>query len=108
MSKITDEIVEAMIGCAPLDHFKAIRIAEAFDVKPKAVIASATRRGIEYITKPRVSKTGAPIVTKEDLVGKTEVSLGFGKGELAGLEKATKDVLSKVVARLDELADREV
>ena len=102
MSKITDEIVEAMEGLAPLDNHKAIRIADAFGVKPRAVIASANRRGIEYIRKPRVSKTGAPIVTKEDLVGKAETILGFGKGELAGLEKATKDVLIKLTDRATE------
>jgi hypothetical protein len=101
-TKITAEIVEAMEGLAPLDFHKATRIADAFGVKPKAVVASATRRGIEYITKPRVSKSGEPVVTKEDLVKGITATLGFEAGEIDGLLKATKADLIKVEKRIAE------
>jgi hypothetical protein len=99
-TKITAEVVTIMEELAPLDFHKATRIGDAFDIKPKAIVASATRRGIEYIRKPRVSKSGEAVVTKEDLVKSIASSLGFELGEIDGLLKATKVDLIKVEDRV--------
>jgi hypothetical protein len=95
-SKFDGEIMDVMKAIAPMDYNKALILGEAFEVKPKALVAAAKRAGIEYKVKPRVSKTGGPIVTKEDLVKVIGVSLEFEAGELEGLDKATKVVLTKI------------
>lgn len=98
-SVITDAIVADMTALAPLNAFKAEILGEVHDVNPKAIVASATRRGIEYTRKPRVSKNGGEIVTKEDLVKIIAVGLGVEAAELEGLEKATKVVLAKIAEK---------
>ncbi len=95
-SVITEAIVADMNTLAPLNAFKAEILGEAHGVNPKAIVASATRRGIAYDRKPRVSKNGGEIVTKEDLVKSIAKGLDLDASELAGLEKATKVVLTKI------------
>jgi hypothetical protein len=97
-----NEILEVMKENAPLNWTKAQEIAEKFNVKPRAIVASATRNGIEYERKKRVSKSGAPVLRKTDLVPLIEKGLGFMEGDLAGLEKASKDVLQKMVDSLED------
>lgn len=102
MSKFTDEILAVMRDRAPLNYEIAGEIAEQFGLKQKAVVASAIRNGIDYVRKARVSKTGEPVVTKEDLVATIADKLGLESGDLDGLEKATKVALSKVAAGLGD------
>ena len=97
-SKITDAVLADMTALVPLDFFKAECIGEVHGVPAKSIIASATRRGLEYSPKPRVSKTGAPIVTKEDLLKGIGESLGF---DTSGGEKATKAFLIALKAAID-------
>lgn len=97
----TPEILAAMTALAPLDFDKATAFAEAHGLKPKSVVAAAVRAGIPYKRKERVSKTGGPVVTKEDLVEAVAEATGLTVEELAGLDKAPKLVLTKLVEALD-------
>jgi hypothetical protein len=78
----------------PLNFEKATAIAEKFGEKPKAIVAGAIRAGLKYERKVRVSKSGEPVETKEDLVKSIADSLGLT--DLEGLEKATRNSLIKV------------
>jgi hypothetical protein len=102
-SKFEGEIMEAMEAIAPMNFIKATILGEAFEVKPKALVAAAKRAGIEYTVKPRVSKTGGAIVTKEDLVKVIATTLEFEAGEIDGLLKATKTDLLKVAEAVTAL-----
>lgn len=95
-----NEIIETMRAEAPLNWGKAQEIAEKFGIKPRAVVASATRNGIEYEKKKRVSKSGAPIVRKTDLVAKLENLTGE---KLEGLEKSSKEPLEAVLNYIESL-----
>jgi hypothetical protein len=95
-----NEIIETMRAEAPLNWSKAQEIAEKFDIKPRAVVASATRNGIEYEKKKRVSKSGAPIVRKTDLVAKLESLTGE---KLEGLEKSSKEPLETMLNYIESL-----
>lgn len=83
---------------APLNMAKAEVIAAQFDLKPRSVIASAVRNKIEYTKKTRVSKTGNPVVSKEELVARIAVKYGFDVSKLEGLEKANKSALEVLVS----------
>lgn len=96
-SKFSPEVLEAMAEMAPLNLEKAEELAIRFNLKTRSVIAGAKRHGVAYQRKERVSKTGEPVVTKEDLVARVAQKFGVEVAELAGLEKATKDAL-KVLA----------
>lgn len=97
------KVLDAMKAAAPLNFEKAGEIAEKFGLKQRAVVASAIRNEIPYENKVRVSKTGEPVVTKEDLVGTIADGLGLEAKDLTGLEKATKAALTKVAAGFNEV-----
>jgi hypothetical protein len=101
MAGITDVVIAEMKNVAPLDWNKAQEIAEKFSLKPRAIVASATRNGIPYQKKQRVSKSGAPVVRKPDLVARIEVGLAFDAGSLDGLEKASKIALERLAQAVE-------
>lgn len=102
-SKFDKAVIDRMVELSPLDFDKAEAIAAEFDLKTKAVIASAVRmEGVEYVRKARVSKTGDPVVTKEDLVKTIAEGLGLEVEALSGLDKATKTALTAIVGTFDE------
>jgi hypothetical protein len=105
MSKFDGAIMDAMVAGQPLDFAKATAIGEQFEVKPRAIVAAAIRAKLDYTNKPRVGKSGEAVVTKEALVGAVATALGIEAGDLAGLEKATKVALGRVVAGLEVLAE---
>jgi hypothetical protein len=96
-----NEILQAMKENAPLNWGKAQEIGEKFGVKPRAVVASATRNSIPYEKKRRVSKSGAPVLRKTDLVSKIERGLDFDTGSLEGLEKASKSALERLAQAVE-------
>jgi hypothetical protein len=102
MSVFTPEVLKELEALAPLDFAKATAFAEAKGLKPKSVVAAVVRAGIPYKRKERVSKTGGPVVTKEDLVACVAEKLGLATEELAGLDKAPKLVLQKLVDNFPE------
>jgi L-asparaginase II len=102
MAKIKDEVIARMKALAPLNFEKAAQIGLEFDLKQRSIVAGAKRNGIEYVNKVRVSKTGEPVVTKEDLVKEIAKGLGVDVKVLDGLEKATKTALVAVAKGFDE------
>ena len=107
-SKYTPEM-EAMIRAAePLD----LEVCEQLAKDQLFVKAGVTARGIaakarslqlEYVKQERVSKDGAPIATKMDLV--TEIEKSIGTAGLASLAKAEKKALQILLraVKLDEV-----
>ncbi len=94
----TEEVVSAMEDSAPLNWEKAKEIADRFGLKPKGVVSSAIRNGIEYKKKERVSKSGAKVTSKTELVASIAEKIGVEADSLDGLEKSTKTALETVLA----------
>ena len=61
-------------------------IAETFGKSVRSVIAKLSREGI-YISQPRVTKTGEPVVRKAELVAQIEAQFEI---EIPTLVKASK------------------
>jgi hypothetical protein len=97
MAEITDVVIAEMKNVAPLNWGKAQEIGEKFGLKPRAIVASAIRNGVKYQKKQRVSKSGAPVVRKPDLVQGIEKALTIDSGSLDGLEKASKGALETLL-----------
>jgi len=73
-------------------------IAADFGKRQRSVIAKLSREGI-YVTPPRTTKSGTPIVKKETLVERIEKRLEI---EVPSLVKTNKLDLEKITAALDE------
>lgn len=99
-TQMNEKVMARMIEMAPLDFEKCGKIAEEFGLKQRAIVASATRNGIAYNKKARVSKTGDPIVSKADLVETIADSLNVTVESLDGLDKANKSALETIVSTL--------
>ena len=97
-SKFTDEVVARMKELAPLNWEKAKALGEELGIKPKAIVASATRNEIEYNKIERKTKTGAKIESKAALVVRIAERVGKNVEDLDGLEKATKTALEALVS----------
>ena len=84
----TDDMVERMeqVYSANPTRATAEELAEEFDKPVRSVIAKLSSMGI-YKAQARMTKTGAPIVRKADIVNQIEVALGT---EMPTLAKASK------------------
>lgn len=99
-SVITADVVARMVAqatVAPLDFEMCGKIADEFGIPQRSVVASATRQGLPYAKKARVSKTGAVVASKTDLVAVIAKDLGLDVSVLDGLEKSTKSALTAIV-----------
>ena len=70
------------------------RLARELHKTPRSIIAKLVREGV-YVAQPRVTKTGAPIIRKSELVAQIQENLGV---ELPTLAKASKADLERLVA----------
>ena len=95
----TDEMVAEMheLYTANPTRETVDMIAENFGKSVRSVIAKLSREGI-YVSQPRVTKTGEPVVRKAELVAQIEENFGV---ELPTLVKASKADLQTL---LDALA----
>ncbi len=84
----TDDMVERMeqVYSANPTRATAEELAEEFDKPVRSVIAKLSSMGI-YKAQARMTKTGAPIVRKADIVNQIEAALGT---EMPTLAKASK------------------
>jgi hypothetical protein len=97
----TDEMVEAMVADYsdnPTTDTVA-RLASEYDKSTRSIVAKLVREGV-YVAKPRVTKTGAPVVRKADLGA--SIQDRRGGIELPTLEKASKADLSNLLNALPE------
>lgn len=93
----TPEQEAAIREAAPLNKAKAEALALQMGKKPKSIIAKAVTMKVPYDKQKPVTKTGEPVIRKEDLVAKIAAYTG---GDLDGLEKASKPALQAVLAAL--------
>lgn len=91
----TDEQVDMMV--AVYTETPTRETVEALSAEmgktTRSIIAKLSREGV-YVAQPKVSKTGAPVVSKAELVAKIQDALGR---ELPSLVKATKGDLVAMV-----------
>ena len=85
-----------MLAAGVIDNDAAIEFAAKFGKDVRSIRAKAVRMGI-YKAKDKVSKSGAPIERKEEIVA--DIAAIIGKN-LDGLEKAPKQVLVALRTRL--------
>ena len=71
------------------------RLAKELGKSPKSIIGKLSREGV-YRRSVYKTKTGDIPVTKEEIVRDLEAALGFNTEDLAGLEKAPKNVLKRL------------
>jgi len=93
----TSELVEAY-KADPTQETVAI-FAERFGKSARSVIAKLTREGV-YIKKTYTSKTGEPVIKKDDIADKIGALVGLADSEADSLAKANKSALKKIYARL--------
>ena len=94
-SKYSPAQEQAIRDSAPLNQAKAVELAASFGEKftARSVIAQAVRMGVAYDRKVAVTKTGAPVESKEKIVAQIAELVGVN---LTGLEKAPKPALQAV------------
>lgn len=78
-------------------------LAEMLEKSPRSIIGKLSRMGI-YQKKQYVDKRGERPITKLELVANVARAIDAQPEELAGLEKAPKEVLRILVSRLSEEA----
>jgi predicted nucleotide-binding protein (sugar kinase/HSP70/actin superfamily) len=91
----TDEMVNAMVADYQDNPTKdtVAKLASEFNKTTRSIVAKLVREGV-YVAAPRVTKTGAPVIRKSELVSQIQDALGV---ELATLEKASKADLEKLL-----------
>lgn len=96
---------QAIRDAAPLNLEKATALGAQFGKKPRSIIAKAVRMNVIYQKKVATTKTGDPVIRKENLVSRISEYLPEG-ANVDGLEKASKPALVAVLAAFDALQDR--
>jgi hypothetical protein len=91
----TEEMVDAMVADYQSNPTKdtVAKLSAEFGKTTRSIVAKLVREGV-YVAAPRVTKTGAPVVRKAEIVAQIQDALGV---ELATLEKASKADLEKLL-----------
>ena len=100
----TDAQVQTMVADyvdAPTKDTVA-KLARNMQKTPRSIIAKLVREGV-YIAQPRVTKTGAPIIRKSELVEQIQENLGIN---LPSLTKASKQDLETLVCAITTEMER--
>tara|TARA_R110002012_G_C11175939_1_gene556355 strand:+ start:45 stop:365 length:321 start_codon:yes stop_codon:yes gene_type:complete len=72
------------------------QLAEQFGKSVRSIIAKLSREGI-YVSQPRVTKSGEPVVRKSELVAQIEAHFGV---EVPTLVKASKTDLQTLISNI--------
>jgi len=72
------------------------QLAEQFGKSVRSIIAKLSREGI-YVSQPRVTKSGEPVVRKAELVAQIEAHFGV---EVPTLVKASKTDLQTLISNI--------
>jgi hypothetical protein len=94
----TEEMVDAMVADYqdnPTPDTVA-KLSAEFNKSTRSIVAKLVREGV-YVAAPRVTKTGAPVVRKAEIVAQIQDALGI---ELPTLDKASKADLEKLLAKV--------
>jgi len=91
----TDAMVDSMVADYQDNPTKdtVAKLASEFNKTTRSIVAKLVREGV-YVAAPRVTKTGAPVIRKAELVSQIQDALGV---ELLTLEKASKADLEKLL-----------
>ena len=100
----TDEMVSAMVKqySAEPTLDTVAQLAQDFGKTTRSIIAKLSREGV-YKAQPRTTKTGEPVVRKDELVAEIATMLGIDDSTIATVSKATKADLKNLVQRLSEI-----
>jgi hypothetical protein len=92
----TDEMVEAMVADYQDNPTKdtVTKWSNEYNKSTRSIVAKLVREGV-YVAAPRVTKTGAPVIRKSEIVAQIQDALGV---ELSTLEKASKADLERLLA----------
>ena len=109
-SKYTPEMVAAIAAAAdagPLNlqvctDLAAQPLFADADISARGIVAKARTMGLPYEKAQRVTKTGAPVIRKDEIVVKIEHVLGVSG--LTSLAKAEKPALRKLLEAITENA----
>jgi len=94
----SDEMVNAMVADYqdnPTQDTVA-KLSAEFGKTTRSIVAKLVREGV-YKAAPRVTKTGAPVIRKAELVAQIQEVLGV---EFSTLEKASKQDLELLLSRV--------
>ena len=94
----TDEMVETMheLYTAEPTRETVEQLAEDFGKSVRSIIAKLSREGI-YLSLPRVTKTGEPVVRKAELVAQIEEHFDI---EVPSFVKASKADLQELINQI--------
>ena len=94
----TEEMVDAMVADYQSNPTKdtVAKLSAEFGKTTRSIVAKLVREGV-YVAAPRVTKTGAPVVRKAEIVAQIQDALGI---ELPTLEKASKQDLESLLAKV--------
>ena len=100
----TDEMVSAMVKQYEAEPTldTVATLAQEFGKTTRSIIAKLSREGV-YKAQPRTTKTGEPVVRKDELVAEIATMLGIDDSTIATVSKATKADLKNLVQRLSEI-----
>ncbi len=74
-------------------------LASEFGKSIASIRSKLVREGV-YVKKTRTTKSGEPVVSKADLVEQIAEAMGEDAEVMESLEKATKVVLQKILAKV--------
>ena len=99
MVNYTEEMVTAIVATYEANPTRETveTLAADLDKSVRSIIAKLVREGV-YKAPARVTKTGAPIVQKSELVATIETSLGVEIPSLVKASKADLEALVKAIA----------
>ena len=100
----TDEMVDAMVADYQDSPSKdtVAKLAKEFNKSTRSIVAKLVREGV-YVAAPRVTKAGAPVVRKSELVAQVQELLGV---EMPTLEKASKQDLESLLCSITTMSER--
>ena len=94
----TEEMVDAMVADYQANPTKdtVAKLSAEFGKTTRSIVAKLVREGV-YVAAPRVTKTGAPVIRKSEIVAQIQDVLGI---EIPTLEKASKADLENLLSRV--------
>ena len=95
----TDEMVAQMTAAYEANPSRETveQLATSMGKSVRSVIAKLSREGV-YVAQPKVTKTGEPVVRKQELVAELQSHFGIN---LPTLVKASKADLQRLVDSID-------
>ena len=100
----SEEMVQAMVADYQDNPTKETveKLSAEFGKTTRSIVAKLVREGV-YVAAPRVTKTGAPVVRKSELVAQIQDQLGI---LLPSLEKASKQDLEVLASAITSEVER--